>query len=89
MTEPVPRTSIEAIVGLPRMRYTHTGRAVSSENRFYILHSQECLTLYSDLTQCPYSRALDMGVTFDTEDAPQWLEIDNEGLIGCDFPVSD
>ena len=85
MTKPVDSERIEDIVGYPRRIYQHTGRAVSDEQTFYILHSYTCLDRYKDLTQCPYSKALDKGVLFDTADAPQLLRVESGWLVGSDF----
>lgn len=62
MTDLVPADYIEQIVGARRHPTNHLGRAVSSESRFYILHSQECRDSGIDLRDCPYSQALDLGL---------------------------
>lgn len=59
MTELVDPFEIERIVGARRHRTAHLGRAVSAEERVYVLHSQECLDSGIDLRECPYSLALD------------------------------
>uniref|UniRef100_A0AAU7J8E8 Uncharacterized protein n=2 Tax=unclassified bacterial viruses TaxID=12333 RepID=A0AAU7J8E8_9VIRU len=70
---------IEGIVGAPRHATLHLGRAVSAEQRVYILHSAECLRTYRDLRACPFSVALDEGIDmFDWsgfEDRPVALSI--------------
>lgn len=63
MAEQVPADEIELIVGTARHHRLHYGRAVSAERKVYILHSQECRDYYYDLRDCPYSRALDKGIT--------------------------
>lgn len=77
MTETVPADQIETIVGLPRHLWNHLGRAVSSEQRVYILHSAGCLAYTPDLTKCPWSIALDRGIDPDRwpEDVPVLLVI--------------
>lgn len=61
-TERVPDDQIEALVGVPRDRELHYGRAVSSEGRVYILHSEECLARHADLRDCKFSQALARGI---------------------------
>lgn len=68
MTEHVPADQIEAIVGARRHLIDHYGRAVSDEETFYILHSAECLAVFDDLTDCPFSVGLDDA--FDIEEWP-------------------
>jgi hypothetical protein len=63
MTDKVPEHAIELIVGTTRHPVLHYARAVSAERQVYILHSQECRDYYFDLRDCPYSRALDKGIT--------------------------
>jgi hypothetical protein len=76
----VPAEDIERIVGVERHPTEHWGRAVSAEQRVYILHSQECLDSGRDLRECPYSLALDNGIDpFDwTEDVPVSLWLDEQ-----------
>lgn len=69
MTEIVPAEDIEQIVGAQRHPTMHKARAVSAEQRVYILHSVACLNEYDDLRECPYSRALDRGI-----DPEVWIE---------------
>lgn len=83
MTEIVPADEIEGIVGRPRHPTQHWGRAVSAEQRVYIMHSQACRDEGLDLRQCAYSRALDRGINGEnwTEDVPLQLVIleDDDG----------
>lgn len=67
MSEPVPREKIEEIVGHARHPRIHYGRAVSETETFYILHSQQCLEQYDDLSYCPFSIAMDLGLNL-----PMW-----------------
>lgn len=62
MTELVPPTEIEGIVGAKRHPRVHIGRAVSAEQTVYILHSQRCLDIFADLRKCRFSLALDRGI---------------------------
>lgn len=82
MTRLEPSETIEATVGAKRHATSHLGRAVSAEQRVYILHSQECVDSGIDLRECEYSRALDcgidMGVWWDAQDAPVVLAISAE-----------
>ncbi len=57
--------TIEAKVGAPRHAAQHLGRAVSAEQRVYVLHSAECLARGIDLRSCEYSTALDQGIDLD------------------------
>jgi len=59
MTDLVPSSDIERIVGAERHQSRHLGRAVSEKQTVYILHSRDCLDSGDDLRDCPYSLALD------------------------------
>lgn len=69
MTDLVPAEDIERIVGAPRHPTLHIARAVSAEERVYILHSQACKDSTPDLRTCRYSRDLD-----DCPHAGEWPE---------------
>ena len=62
MSEIVPASEIEQLVGIGRHHAAHYGRAVSAEQTFYILHSQACLRDSFDLRVCDFSLALDRGI---------------------------
>lgn len=62
MSERVPANEIERIVGKTRHSRIHYGRAVSSEQTIYILHSQNCLEENPDLRECDFSVAMDNGL---------------------------
>lgn len=62
MSEIVPSSAIERIVGTNRHPEAHYGRAVSTEQMVYILHSQTCKDSGIDLRECPFSVALDRGI---------------------------
>ncbi len=53
---------IETMVGAERHATVHLARAVSADQRLYILHSTECVQAGIDLRECPYSVALDLGI---------------------------
>ena len=86
MTELVDPSEIEKIVGVPRHPTEHWAKAVSSEERVYILHSVACLESSEDLRSCEYSRALDNGireVRMDwPEDVPLKVKILRSGPSG-------
>ena len=65
MTELVDPDRIEAIVGCKRHPKAHFARAVSAEQKVYILHSQECVDSGIDLRECGYSVALSHGIDHD------------------------
>lgn len=62
MSELVPADEIERIVGARRHEHQHLGRAVSSEQTVYVLHSQRCKDSTTDLRDCEWSQALDRGI---------------------------
>ncbi len=68
MSDLVPASDIERIVGVKRHPRIHIGRAVSAEQTCYVLHSQACLDSGIDLRWCTYSIALDAGI----EDLDVW-----------------
>jgi hypothetical protein len=86
MSELVDPTKIESIVGAARHPLRHLARAVSEEQKVYILHSQECLESGIDLRNCRYSLALDAGIDIElwVEDKPLhvFATIDGE-LVPC------
>lgn len=65
MTRLESADKIEGIVGAKRDATQHLGRAVSAEQRVYILHSEECRARGIDLRKCEYSIALDYGIDLD------------------------
>lgn len=75
---------IEGIVGAHRHDSLHIGRAVSAEQRVYVLHSRECAARGIDLRQCEFSIALDEGIDLslweDYQDRPVELGIDDKCL---------
>lgn len=77
-----PATEIEGKVGALRAQDDHLGRAVSAEQRVYVLHSAECVGSGIDLRECEYSRALSLGIETNewsgAEDRAVLLEIDEE-----------
>ncbi|UXA19529.1 hypothetical protein [Mycobacterium sp. SMC-4] len=85
MSDLVPAEDIERIVGVPRHRTVHYGRAVSSEQTVYILHSRECKESGIDLRDCRFSIAMDRGIEMSSwdghEDTSVILGVWNERLI--------
>lgn len=63
MSDLVDPSEIERLVGVTRHATEHYGRAVSAEEQVYVLHSQQCKDTREDLRTCPYSIALDRGIT--------------------------
>lgn len=87
MTQIESAETIEATVGAKRHTVDHIGRAVSAEQRVYILHSERCRERYSDLRQCPYSRALDRGIDlkrwegFEDQPVKLWISVYEHRLV--------
>lgn len=83
--EIVPSDQIEGIVGVPRHAFQHWGRAVSAEQRVYILHSVKCVNSGRDLRDCEFSRALALGIDPDDwaayENQPMHLRTDDGGYL--------
>lgn len=82
MSELVSPEVIESAVGRKRHATDHYGRA--RDDKFYILHSQECLDSGKDLRQCEYSLALDQGPRNFGDaiaDAPAKLAINSNGRL--------
>lgn len=82
MSDLVPAEEIEQIVGTRRHRTRHFARAVSDEQRVYILHSARCKDSGRDLRECLFSVALDNGIRGGDwsghEDQPIRVTIDAE-----------
>lgn len=93
MSEIVPSSEIEAIVGVPRHRSIHYGRAVSAEQRVYILHSQRCKDSGVDLRDCRFSVALDRGINVRSwsgwEDKPVLLYVSQSESEPGLIPIGD
>lgn len=87
MSNIVPAHAIEEIVGAERRQTQHLGRAVSVEEKAYILHSRDCLYSGVDLRLCPFSLALDkFGIDLDgawcgQEDQTVVLDIVDDELV--------
>lgn len=83
MTEKDSADKIEGIVGHRRHLVDHYARAVSDEQRVYIMHSHECLFTTPDLRDCPYSLALDRGIDLDywVEDVPLRVNVSGGHLL--------
>ena len=89
MSDLVPTDRIEAIVGVSRHPSEHWGRAVSVEQRVYILHSATCRNSGINLRNCAYSIALDNGIDLSgwigREDTPVQLSIDDGWLVPAEL----
>jgi hypothetical protein len=83
MSDRVDAELIEGLVGVERHPIEHWGRAVSAEQRVYILHSQQCIDAVPDLRDCPFSWALDLGIDVErwVEDEPVRLAIEDWYLV--------
>ncbi|MDQ1113971.1 hypothetical protein QE418_003419 [Microbacterium testaceum] len=53
---------VEATVGTERREDEHLGRAVTAEERMYVLHSRQCIESGIDVRACAFSAALDRGI---------------------------
>jgi hypothetical protein len=62
MSDLVPTEDIERIVGAKRHATKHQAKAVSAEQKVFILHSRKCLDSGIDLRDCRFSWALDNGI---------------------------
>lgn len=93
MTNIVPSSEIEGIVGASRHPTDHIARAVSAEHALrvdgselllvvYILHSQACLESCGNLRNCSFSLALDRGIAgIWPEDQPIVVDIVGGRLV--------
>lgn len=90
MTRLEPADTIEKTVGATRHATDHIARAISAEQRVYILHPDSCLERGIDLRSCEYSIALDLPLDLDVweqrQDTPVRVAIDvDEGdLVPAD-----
>lgn len=87
MSDLVPAEEIEQTVGARRHAHQHVGRAISSEQTVYVLHSAKCRDSGIDLRDCEWSLALDRGIDLadwaDHQDRPVVLALRHERL----YPV--
>lgn len=85
MSDLVSPDAIEEIVGAKRLSSVHLGRAVSAEQKVYVLHSQRCRDSGADLRACDFSLALDRGIEPSSwagmEDVPVALGIWHRRLV--------
>ena len=83
MSDLVSPDRIESIVGVQRHDRDHYARAVSAEERVYLLHSRECVKSVEDLRDCNYSLALDLGIVLYewVEDVPVLVGIGPDGRL--------
>lgn len=78
MSDLVPASDIERIVGVQRHPTLHYGRVVSADQRIYVLHSHECKNSGIDLRDCRYSLALDRRFGFDLK---AWADSEYKPVI--------
>lgn len=76
MSNLVPASEIERIVGASRHQTRHYGRVVSTEEIVYVLHSHECKDSGIDLRECDFSLALDEGIDMEIWDRFQDMSVD-------------
>lgn len=85
MADLVNPEQIEQIVGAARHPQWHIARAVSSEERVYVLHSNECKVQRADLRDCLWSLALDNGIDLDQwepyQDQPMRVIVADDRLV--------
>lgn len=86
MTRLESADEIEGIVGAERHATEHLGRAVSVEQRLYILHSVECVESGIDLRDCEFSLALD---DYGIETGPNTPWAREEGEPGVVLAIDD
>ena len=79
-----------SIVGCDRDSVLHISRADSSRQVVTLLHSEACLSHFEDLRECPFSEALDQGISLkdwgEYRDRPIVSEIDPNGTL-VPFPL--
>lgn len=68
MSNLVDPSKIEEIVGIKRHQRAHFAKAVSDEQKVYILHSHHCVEDNTDLRDCEFSIALDAGIDIEKWD---------------------
>ena len=80
MSETVDPSEIEGIVGAPRHPKYHIVRAVSAEQRVYILHPDECTArmMHRPLTECAFSRTL----AYEGIDEEAWKNAMDRPVVG-------
>jgi hypothetical protein len=85
MSNLVDPERIEEIVGVRRHPTEHWARAVSAEEKVYVLHSQECRNSGVDLRLCDFSYALDEGLHWGDwnglEDVPVKVSVTEDGWL--------
>ncbi len=90
MSQRVPSSDIERIVGATRHPWLHFARAVSAEQTVYVLHARRCLNMdlrgEQRLQDCPYSVAMDRGIPLDRWPQDQAVEVAVEEGTGLLIP---
>lgn len=96
MANLVDPAEIEQIVGIRRHRVSHLGRARSSDQQVFVLHSLACLNSGIDLLACRYSQALDLGIVAPNtrgmwigwQDQPVVLQVRRNRLVPLQVDLS-
>lgn len=94
MTEIEPGLALEKKFGVRRRLTVHLGLVDTREQRFYILHSKDCIDSGIDLRECEYSLSLDVhGAVYLSQDQylmnkPFILRLLPDGRIWPDEVVS-
>lgn len=93
MSELVDPAAIESIVGAPRADLLHIGRAVSSEQMVFVMHSRKCVESGTDPRDCIYSLACDEGIDLAEwgghEDMPVILDIEDGRLVPLSLATTE
>jgi hypothetical protein len=76
MSDFVPSDHVEEIVGAKRDNTLHLARAITAEQRVYLLHSVECVEEFEDLRECEFSLSLEKGIYFEL-----WEELFDEAVV--------
>ncbi|MDE2105256.1 MAG: hypothetical protein KGL39_48975 [Patescibacteria group bacterium] len=90
MSDLVDSSAIERIVGARRHPTRHIARAVSPEERVYLLHSSQCQLAQRDLRLCSFSLAMDAGIDVDRwpQDRPLWVVVESGRLVPARAPAN-
>ncbi len=72
---------IERIVGVKRHQTWHIIRGDNPTGMAYVLHPHDCLARHDDLSDCPWSLAIDRGGVWLPDDKPHHVRLRNGELI--------
>ena len=89
MSERVPASQIEGLVGAHRHRTEHIIRGDFPSGIAYLLHPAACIARYDDLRECPWSRALTRGEVWLPDDLPHRVRLHNGESIADMTPWKD